>query len=122
MIKQKLKICIVCKKPKYIFSKGRCRECVTYKPIERGTKQPNRVSKSQKTRTARYLVLRDQYMSEHPICQVCNIARSTELHHKRGRVGNNLFQDLLAVCRDCHHRIEVEPAWARENEYSLSRI
>jgi hypothetical protein len=82
-----------------------------------------KISKQQKLRLEKYNILRDDYLGSHPNCEVigCN-RRATEIHHKRGRVGNNLFLHFLAVCSPCHHRIEENPVWAKENHYSESRL
>ncbi len=54
-----------------------------------------------------------------------------EIHHVAGRIG---FYDekeipllidtrfFLAVCREAHEQIEMNPVWAKENGYSESRL
>ena len=41
----------------------------------------------------------------------------------RGRLGDLLVDPrfFLGVCRRCHDRIELNPAWAHEMGYSVSR-
>lgn len=57
------------------------------------------------------------------ICANC-INRAHDVHHKKGRVGNFLLdmRTWIAVCRDCHIMIEMNPNWARENGYIETRI
>jgi hypothetical protein len=41
----------------------------------------------------------------HPICQVCNNAFSTDLHHLDGNQFNRAAGNALAVCETCHHAV-----------------
>jgi len=72
-----------------------------------------------------YLDLRKAYFYNNPLCEVkfCdNLA--TEIHHKKGRIGKLLTDtsNFLAVCRQCHQKIELNPIWAKEQGYSKSRL
>lgn len=118
MIKRKKKICDNCHDEKYIFSHGLCLACWK---VFNGKHLPS-ITNKLKERHKRYHELREEYLKERPLCEVCGKNPSTEIHHKRGRVGKNLFQDFLAVDRDCHRRIEENPDWARKEGYILSRI
>jgi len=118
LITRKKKTCKQCKDEKYIFSSGLCLQC--WKTIK-GTKIPP-VSSRNKERQVEYLRLREEYLRTHPKCEVCNLQDATEIHHKRGRIGENLFNDFLAVDRDCHRQIEENPQWAKEQNFSLSRL
>lgn len=93
-----------------------------WKPIKKSNKAIPIFSESRKERNKKYKILRDEYLLSHPLCEVCNQKKATDAHHVAGREGDNLFGPLLAVCRECHSRIELEPAWAKENNYSISRI
>jgi hypothetical protein len=53
--------------------------------------------------------------ANHPMCEVCEVRPSTEVHHKRkwsesvhGRLDP---RNLLAVCRECHELVEKANAW-----------
>lgn len=130
----KLKICCKCQKEKIIFSKRMCKSCwvVNYqKPLKRGTfsstitksqKKIPKISKNQKKRLEKYQKLRNEYLKEHSICEVCNNKPSSEIHHRKGREGNNLFQYFLAVDQECHQYIELNPEEAKEKGWSLSRM
>lgn len=89
-----------------------------------GIKTISPVSKKQAERLKEYRKVRDTYMKSKPICECCKTKPSQDLHHTRGRVGKYLtdVSNFLAVCRPCHHRIETEPNWAKENNYSRSRL
>jgi hypothetical protein len=67
-------------------------------------------------------------------CAVCVDRPASQVHHKKGRHGYadewafeqeiSLLHDQrfwLPVCPQCHRRIEENPAWAYEREYSLTR-
>ena len=69
-----------------------------------------------------YQKQRNEYLKEHPLCQVCHGKPSSEIHHRKGRDGNNLFQYFLAVDHECHRKIEENPEWAKEMGYSISRL
>lgn len=106
-----------CSKP--VFSKGLCK----YHAAIKALKTPNKkvVSEKKKERLAKYYELRDAYLKEHPVCEVEGCEhQATQIHHKMGR-GDNLHKHFLAVCFDCHRRIEDNPSFAYENEYSLKR-
>jgi len=80
-----------------------------------------RRSKKRTIQNNQYLLDRAMYLRGHRSCQVCGIRGSTQIHHKRGRIGKALLdQDFwLAVCFWCHERITNEPQWAKEHGYRL---
>lgn len=71
-----------------------------------------------------YQKVRHKYLEDHPICKVCNINSSTQIHHKKGRMGTLLIKTchFLAVCMDCHDKITNSPQWARDRGFSLDRL
>lgn len=74
-----------------------------------------RVSKKQQARLRIYYKLRDDYLSQHPVCQCCNERKSQDIHHVAGR--GSLLNDtehFMAVCRPCHDGIHARPSVARE--------
>lgn len=79
-------------------------------------------SESYKERIRKYKALREEYLKEHPFCEVCNAHPATEIHHKKKRHGENLFQHFLAVDRECHRLIEENPKWAYEHGYSIPHL
>lgn len=69
-----------------------------------------------------YRTLRDVFLKD-KICPITGQV-ATEVHHKKGRVGD-LFLDIrywLAVSRAGHIKIEADPEWAIKNGYSIKRI
>jgi hypothetical protein len=61
-------------------------------------------------RDARYKIVRDEYVAEHPVCEVpgcCN--ESSDVHHTRGNTGDLYFEKrwFKAVCRLCHGKIHA---------------
>lgn len=84
-----------------------------------------KISKKKQIENLKYQVLRTEFLGkkENEICPITN-KKTTEIHHKKGRVGN-LFLDVrywLAVSREGHKRIEENPEWAKKEGYSLSRL
>jgi hypothetical protein len=129
-IKRKKKKCKDCNEMQYLWAYNRCKRCdaihkaSTQKPKEKKTYTIPSVSKTQLKRLAEYRKQRKDFMSKHEKCQVCRVKDATEVHHKAGRVGDNLTNqnDFLAVCRGCHRKIEENPKWAKENGYSTNRL
>ena len=77
------------------------------------------------SRETRYRKERDKYLSEHEFCEArieCRGLVATDIHHKSGRVGENMFKDFLAVCRRCHIWIEAYPADAKRLGFSNNRL
>ena len=72
-----------------------------------------------------YKIKRKQFLEAFPFCEVklCR-CQSTEVHHKKGRIGSLLTDDnfFMAVCREHHSEIELNPIWAKKNGYSLDRL
>jgi len=78
---------------------------------------------------------RDQFLLNNSTCQVLGCCNdSCDVHHKKGKVGYandtkrllgiKLLWDVdffLAVCREHHGEIEVNPTWAKNMGYSVSR-
>jgi hypothetical protein len=87
---------------------------------------PNQSAK-RRSQNVLYLKKRRIFMEQYKTCQAklfnCTIL-STDLHHKKGRVGDLLTDEryFLAVCRSCHDYIEAHPIIAKENGFSLNRL
>lgn len=71
-----------------------------------------------------YYPLRNDYLKKHPRCECGCGRRSTEVHHKKGKIGKLLCEVkfFMAVARFCHEKINNNPEWAMEMGYSLSRL
>lgn len=82
-------------------------------------------SKKRGKQNREYLNVRKQYLINHPRCEVkgCNHV-SEHIHHKIGRIGDLLTDSshFLAVCSNHHTQIENHPNWAKEQDYSQSRL
>lgn len=86
-----------------------------------------KISKKQSANLREYKKVRESYLNNNPNCEAklsCCTYEATEIHHKKGRIGNLLQDDayFLAVCRNCHQWIELNPAEAKERSLSLSRL
>lgn len=80
-------------------------------------------SETMKERLKRYTKIAKAFLALNSKCAVCGKPAQC-VHHKRGRIGDLLFavKHFLAVCFDCHRKIEDNPDWAKENGYSDSRL
>lgn len=80
-----------------------------------------KVSDKKSKRDKVYSVLRQKYLEENPICQICNSVPSTDIHHKHSGADRAKYQNDLstwmALCRGCHTEIHENPKWARDNDY-----
>ncbi len=85
-------------------------------PLKRGTKRIRRVSKRRAPLLREYSVTAAEFKLAHPICQICEISATDDVHHRRGRVGKLLTDRryFMAVCRGCHDEIHRNPSGARE--------
>lgn len=94
-------------------------------PLKRGTSTLKRtplkpVSESNGLRRIRYRVLRDNYMAEHTVCEFRECGCPTnDLHHRAGRIGENMFRHFMAVCRYHHEWIHSHTWEARQLGYIL---
>lgn len=78
-------------------------------------------SKRQGQRDRRYSKVANEFKTRHPFCQVCeefhpaSKARTEDVHHRKGRRGDLLFdtRHFLATCRRHHDEIHSNPKWAR---------
>jgi len=74
-----------------------------------------------------YSLVRKAFLLKNVKCQAdlpgCSTA-ATEIHHKKGRIGNLLIDSkfFLGVCRNCHDIIENQPNLAKELGFSESRL
>ena len=82
-----------------------------------------KMSDKRKKELNEYKTLRLKFLKENPFCKVCG-KESNQIHHAKGRE-NSLLNDLtyfVAVCGQCHAKIELNPLWAKKNGYSINRI
>lgn len=138
MIKIKLKLCAGCNQPKHIWKNvdgmKYCKSCygklgtgVAKKPKPTVARIPIYSSKRAK-QNAIYSVMRIKFLNDHPMCHAHLDARctqkSTEVHHKAGRV-EDLLLDMrywLPTCNHCHKWIEMHPEQAKEMGLSTDRL
>lgn len=77
------------------------------------------MSPKRKKESVEYSKLRKEFLESNPQCQVRGCSRrSRDVHHKEKRGANYLKVDTwMAVCRQCHDKIELNKSWAREQQY-----
>lgn len=107
-----------------------CFRCKPRKPIKR-TEIKKKVyviakrSKKRQSQEKEYSVKRKEFLGKFPMCEVegCNNS-ADQIHHTKGRIDKMLTNEkyFLAVCCDCHTKIELNPDWAKEMGYSCSRL
>lgn len=82
-------------------------------------------SEPEKDRQKEYRKARKEHLKEKPICEVkgCR-SPASEVHHMEGRIGYLLTDksNFISICPECHRKIEDNPQWAKENNYSKPRI
>jgi uncharacterized protein YifE (UPF0438 family) len=79
----------------------------------------------QESREKVYLKVRKKFLEKNPVCDFEGCwKKSTEVHHKKGRIGKLLTDDkhFMAVCPAHHRWIEKNPHSAKEKGYSESRL
>lgn len=56
-------------------------------------------------------------------CEVCKNNDASQVHHKAGKEGEllNYVKWWLPTDDECHKRIEMNPEWAKEMGFSISR-
>ena len=131
-----MKVCSGCKKPSVIWkSEGRekyCKQCWScHNPSKVGQTSTKRATLSprspkQKRVEAAYAVLRKSYLDSHNMCEAhlggCG-TYATDIHHKSGRGEYMLDQSTyMAVCRNCHQWIELNPTEAKKLGFSNNRL
>lgn len=108
------------------------------KPYSKKTFTPIRKkSKKRQKEEAVYLKKRADFLNlpENKKCPVFPQLYTTDVHHKKGRIGYadkearlkgiTLYLDeryWLAVSRKGHRKIEESPEWAKKQGYSLNRL
>lgn len=85
------------------------------KPIKKTSDKRAKENKS-------YLTLREVFLKD-KFCPITGQI-ATQIHHKKGRIGSLLcdVRYWLAVSDEGHKKIELNPIWAKEQGYSLSRL
>lgn len=87
-------------------------------------------SKSMTARMAVYKNVKAQFLADHPECQVClaeeqmnRPSQSTEIHHRRGRVGTNLtdISTFVSICGRHHRYIHDNPEWSYKHRWMIRR-
>ena len=79
-------------------------------------------SKKRAVENKKYSEIRLEFLEAHPKCEVCKFRDATTIHHKKGRgIYLCVIEFFLAACMPCHEKIELNPKWAKEKGYSISR-
>ncbi len=89
---------------------------------------PARSTKKEK-QDALYKIVRDAYLKVHPQCEaaipgICSRKGSSQIHHKKGKVGEDYLDDkyFLAVDFECHRYIEDNRQFAIGMGFSELRL
>ena len=84
------------------------------------TKPVRPMSEKRQKEMKEYMKLRRKFLKENPICQCECDRKSVDVHHTRGRAGKmlNLTQFWLAVCRQHHDWVHLNPDQARRLGYT----
>lgn len=84
----------------------------------------NPISKSRSSLIKIYNKLRIPFLESNPVCQICNDHPSTQVHHKKGKLGLLLIavEYWMACCFTCHRKIEDNRAWGYQMGFLLDRL
>lgn len=119
------------------LEKCNCDECLKAKALLQKEKEMTwgkvpkkqysipKVSEKRKIDNLKYSAQRIVFLGK-PENKICPITGwpTTDIHHKKGRVGD-LFLDeryWVALSREGHQYVEDNPEWAKENGFSLDRL
>lgn len=72
-------------------------------PAPRNYKTRPRPTNKQRGYGIEHVNLRKLLKAKFPVCQLCNAAFSTDLHHLDGNPHNRKAENCLMVCEACHH-------------------
>lgn len=103
------------------FWAGRWRG-MTFFPVSKERKRLRPIGERMEARLAVYMRLRQRFLFEHQMCEMCEKRESMDVHHTRGRAGPLLTarQWWLAVCRRCHDSVREEPLkWENETRCGI---
>jgi hypothetical protein len=79
----------------------------------------NKVSVRHAKELKQYSQARKEHFALNPYCAICTLD-ATDIHHMAKRGKNLCNKDtFLSLCRRCHTRCHDNPAWAKENGYTL---
>lgn len=113
-----------CKNP--VFGGGYCKYHQYHRKDKKLVKIPP-LSTTRKEDKKVYMTLRKVFLSTRKECQIkapgCS-KKATCVHHKAGRVGKNYLDvsKWMAACVHCNDYVETHDAWARENDFKVSRL
>jgi hypothetical protein len=108
--------------PKYPVRKPLKKSVV---PIKKSDKPIAKVSAKRKVLNVEYKKVRDEFLRVHSVCEVEGCKHTaTEVHHRKGRIGNDLTnaENFMAVCRLHHIWIETNVWESKELGYSINRL
>jgi 5-methylcytosine-specific restriction endonuclease McrA len=88
-------------------------------------KKVNKASLDRKSQKANrmklYYQLRLEYLAKMPRCERCG-DHATEIHHRSGRTGNNLYLNFMAICRPCHNHVHANITESKKLGYLLPPV
>jgi hypothetical protein len=84
------------------------------------SKKPmNKVSAKHSKELKQYSQARREHFALNPYCAICG-CDATDIHHMARRGKNLCNKDtFISLCRRCHTQCHDNPAWAKENGYTL---
>ena len=105
------------------FSGAYCKIC-SEPPEKKARKNIRKVSKKRVEENKEYLVVRNQYLIQNPICEYegCK-AKATELHHKNARNGARLNDNnyFMSICSEHHLCVHANPKESFKKGYLILR-
>ncbi len=84
------------------------------------------VSKKRAAQNRIYSKRRVEFLTARPVCEFPSgcLNAATDVHHKAGRSGWRLLDEdrWVALCRECHHYVTVNPKAAYDLGISERRV
>lgn len=109
----------------HYWSRRREKNAHNIKPEKKVQKPIARRSKKRTIEELQYNSDRIIFLAK-PENQICPITKqqTTEVHHQKGRIGKLLLDQRfwIALSTEGHRQVELNPEWAKENGFSLSRL
>lgn len=107
---------------KYCNVLEECKEA--FQEFKKGVKPIPKMSEHTKFQLKLYKLARDKFLLNNPLCQKCKKKPATQVHHKKGRIGDLLtnVKYFMALDEDCHRYIELNPIEAKKKGWSIERL
>lgn len=119
MINRKMKTCVECGDPAFIWSKGRCKRCASKGyPRIKTTRNEAKIAEQKRVRDLDLKTYMSIWNTRPHVCYECNKKLSHPpnlmfFHHLIKKAGYPEFrhdeENIVLLCTDCHYQTETDP-------------